>query len=263
MSDVLSLDIQDSIARVTLNRPEVMNALNRELFEALSEVGLSLKSDNKVRAVVMDSSGPSFCVGLDVSVFSESSGSSMLEVRNYGLTNILQHTAWVWHEIPVPVITAIKGHCLGGGLQLACGADMRFVHPEAKLSILEIKWGIVPDMAGSQLWKRFVREDLLRDLTYTGRIFSGKEAFQYGFATRLCEDPLADALEAASQVAGKNPHAIRANKRIINQQAQASPAEGMLFETIEQLAIAGTPNQAEAIQANLEKRAPVFVDPES
>jgi len=263
MSDVLSYQVENAIAQVTFNRPDKMNALNMALFEALTEVGETIKADNSIRAVVLTGAGKSFCGGLDMSLFTGGADWSRLEERTHGLTNIYQQVSWVWHEIPVPVIAAIHGHCLGGGLQIASGADMRFVHPEAKLSIMEIKWGLVPDMAGTQLWSRYVREDILRDLTYTGRIFSGGEAMSFGFATRLCDDPLAEALQAAEQIAGKNPHAIRAGKRLINSQSQVSYAEGLLAEAIEQKAILGSPNQMEAVMANMEKRAPNFADPEA
>lgn len=263
MSDVLTYRVENAIAQVILNRPEKMNALNMALFEAIVEVGEAIKADNSIRAVVLSGAGKSFCGGLDMSLFTGGADWSRLEERTHGLTNIFQQVAWVWHEIPVPVIAAVQGHCLGGGLQIVSGADMRFVSPEAKLSIMEIKWGLVPDMAGSQLWSRYVREDILRDLTYTGRLFNGEEAMSIGFATRLCDDPVAEALQVAEQIANKNPHAIRAGKRLMNKQSQVSYAEGLLAEAVEQKAILGSPNQMEAVMANMEKRAPKFADPEA
>jgi enoyl-CoA hydratase/carnithine racemase len=264
MTTTVELQIRDGIAQVTLNRPDKMNALSRELFKDLLTVGAQLKNDTHIRAVVLHGAGNAFCAGLDMGFFGDpESMNTDLTQRSYDITNDFQQVAWVWHEIPVPVIAAVHGTCFGGGLQIMCGADMRYVHPETRLSILEIKWGLVPDMAGTQLWKTFVREDIIRELTYTGRIFSGEEAQQLGFATRLCNQPLEAALETAAVIAAKSPDAIRAAKRLINQQSELDVPAGMMAESVEQQALMGSPNQIEAIMANMEKRSPRFSDPQS
>ena len=162
--------------------------------------------------------------------------------------------------MPVPVIAAVHGVAFGGGFQLMLGADMRFVAPDARLAVLEIKWGLVPDMGGTQLMRHLAREDVVRELTYTGRIFSGEEAVGLGFATRVCADPRAEALAVAREIAGRNPHAVRAAKRLLNAAATSDPAAGLIQETVEQLALIGSPNQVEAVVANLQKRSPVFSD---
>jgi enoyl-CoA hydratase/carnithine racemase len=159
----------------------------------------------------------------------------------------------------VPVIAAVHGVAFGGGFQLALGADMRFVAPDTRMSIMEIKWGLVPDMAGTPILARLVRDDILRDLTYTGRVFSAQEALSYGLATRICDDPRADALAAAREIAAKNPDAIRAAKRMIEDLA-IDPGPALLAESVEQKKLIGTANQKEAVRANLEKRAPRFAD---
>lgn len=261
MSDPLIYRVENSIAHVTLNRPEKMNALNQELFDALIETAEEIKGNNRVRAVVLSGTGKAFCSGMDVHFFQKGLESLNLNERTHGLTNNPQHAVWVWHELPVPVIAAVHGNCFGGGLQLMSGADMRYVHPESRLSILEIKWGIVPDMAGTQLWSSYVREDIIRELCYTGRIFTGQEAADYGFATRVCEDPLAAARETAEQIVSKNPDAIRACKRLMNNQRRLDVAAGLLAESVEQSALIGTANQKEAVMANFEKREPRFEDP--
>jgi enoyl-CoA hydratase/carnithine racemase len=166
----------------------------------------------------------------------------------------------VWREIPVPVIAAVHGVAFGGGFQLALGADMRFVTPDVRMAVLEIKWGLVPDMAGTQLMRHLVREDIVRELTYTGRIFSGEEAFAMGFATRVCADPRAEALAVAREIAGKNPDAIRASKRLLNAAPVTDPESGLTQESVEQIALIGSPNQVEAVMSNMQKRAPNFVD---
>ena len=260
MNNTISYEVENGIAKVTLNRPDKMNALNSDLFNALIAAGETIKADKSVRVVVLSGAGKAFCAGLDMELMM-AVGETNLDERTHGIANLFQQAAWVWHEVPVPVIAAVHGTCLGGGLQLMTGADMRYIHPETKLSIMEMKWGIVPDMAGTQLWSRFVREDIIRELTYTARVFSGVEANEYGFATRLTENPLAEALETAQQIANKNPDAIRAAKRLIDNQIPGDAAEGLLAESVAQTAIIKTPNQIEAVMANMQKRAPKFSDP--
>ncbi len=260
MNQTISYQVVDGIASVILNRPDKMNALNKDLFEAIIATGEAIKEDKSVRVVVISGAGRAFCAGLDMELMM-AVGETNLDERTHGLSNVFQQAAWVWHEVPVPVIAAVHGTCYGGGLQLMTGADMRYIHPETKLSIMEMKWGIVPDMAGTQLWSRFVREDIIRELTYTARIFNGDEAHQYGFATRLTETPLDDAMATAQQIANKNPEAIRAAKRLISNQIQTNPEAGLLAESVEQTAIIKTPNQIEAVMANMQKRAPKFSDP--
>jgi len=261
MSNVIDYQIEQGIARVTLNRPDKMNALSLDLFKALVATGEAIKSDASVRVVVLSGAGKAFCAGLDMELMMSGGAPDLLE-RSHGVCNLFQQAAWVWHEVPVPVIAAVHGSCLGGGLQVMCGADMRYIHPQTKLSIMEMKWGLVPDMAGTQLWGAYVREDIIRELTYSARVFTGEEAECYGFATRLCEDPLADAMETAAQIAHKNPDAIRAAKRLINNQRQPDIAAGILAESVEQDVLMGKPNQIEAVTANFEKRAPRFIDPQ-
>ncbi len=160
----------------------------------------------------------------------------------------------------MPVIAAVHGVAFGGGFQLMLGADIRIVAPDARLAVLEIKWGLVPDMAGTQLMRHLAREDVVRELTYTGRIFSGEEALTLGFATRVAADPHGEAMALAQEIAAKNPHAVRAAKRLLNDAVALDAAAGLRQETVEQLALIGSPNQVEAVMANLEKRAAVFGD---
>jgi len=260
MNDSISYKLENGIATVTLTRPEKMNALNQDLFEALIATGEAIKADNSVKVVILHGAGKAFCAGLDMDLMKAVSNTDLNE-RTHGISNSFQQVAWIWHELPVPVIAAVHGTCFGGGLQVMTGADIRYIHPDTKLSIMEMKWGIVPDMAGTQLWSTYVREDIIRELTYTARVFTGLEAGEYGFATRLCDDPLAAAQATAEQIANKNPHAIRAAKRLINNQRQPNFAAGLMAESVEQTGLMKTPNQIEAVKANFEKRAPKFSDP--
>jgi len=272
VNDRIAITIEDGVADVRMTRVDKMNALDSAMFDALLAAGERLKAEPGLRAVVLSGDGRAFCAGLDMGNFGRmaevgsggsqgASSRTSLNTRTHGVANSAQYAVWQWRELPVPVIAAVHGVAFGGGFQLMLGADMRYVAPDVKLAILEIKWGLVPDMAGTQLMKHLVREDLVRELTYTGRIFSGEEAVAMGFATRVCADPRAEALATAREIAGKNPHAIRAAKRLLNAAVEATPAAGLLQETDEQLALIGSPNQVEAIMANMQKRAPAFADP--
>jgi enoyl-CoA hydratase/carnithine racemase len=183
-----------------------------------------------------------------------------LGARTHGDSNRAQYACWVWREVPVPVIAAVHGVAFGGGFQVALGADLRYVAPDTRMAVMEIKWGLVPDMAGTQLMRHLAREDIVRELTYTGRIFSGEEALQYGFATRVCADPRAEALATAREIAAKNPDAVRAAKRLLNAAVISPVRDGLVMESVEQGRLIGSPNQVEAIMSNLQKRAPAFVD---
>jgi enoyl-CoA hydratase/carnithine racemase len=266
MNNRVSITITDGVADVRLVRAGKMNALDPAMFAALSAAGERLKTEPGLRAVVLSGDGKAFCAGLDMASFAamdserETSPMRDLKARTHGLTNLFQHVAWVWREVPVPVVAAVHGVAFGGGFQIMLGADMRYVARDTKLSIMEIKWGLVPDMAGTQLMRNLAREDIVRELTYSGRVFSGEEALQYGFATRLFDDPRRAALQTASEIAAKSPHAIRAAKRLLNAAPFATVADALLEESIEQQALIGSPNQIEAVQANMGRRAPHFSD---
>ena len=268
MNDRVTVDIRDGVADVRLVRTDKMNALDNAMFAALVETGERLKTEPGVRAVVLSGEGRAFCAGLDMGNFAQmasgegrrSSEGLVTAKRTPGGANHAQQACMVWREIPVPVIGAIHGVAFGGGFQLALGCDIRLVTADVKLAVLEIKWGLVPDMAGVALMRGLVRDDVARELTFTGRIFGGEEAVAMGLATRVCADPRADALAMAAEIAGKNPAAIRAGKRLLNLAAEADQAAILLAESQEQTALIGSPNQVEAVMANLQKRAPQFAD---
>ena len=273
MNDRVTISIEDGVADVRLVRADKMNALDNAMFEALVDAGERLKTDMGVRAVVLSGEGRAFCAGLDMGNFgrmaegprgqsttTERSDES-LGARTHGDANRAQYACWVWREVPVPVIAAVHGVAFGGGFQVALGADMRYVAPDTRMAVMEIKWGLIPDMAGTQLMRHLAREDIVRELTYTGRIFSGEEAFRYGFATRVCADPRAEALATAREIAAKSPDAVRAAKRILNAAVMCSAREGLTMESVEQGHLIGSPNQVEAVMSNLQKRSPAYADP--
>jgi enoyl-CoA hydratase/carnithine racemase len=266
MNDRITVSMADGVADVRLVRADKMNALDAAMFSALVETSAQLAREKGLRAVVISGEGRAFCAGLDMGRFgqmqegqSSSTSGRDLAPRTHGPANDAQQAVWGWRQLPVPVIAAVHGVAFGGGFQLALGADMRFLAPDTRMSIMEIKWGLVPDMAGTPILKALVRDDVLRDLTFTGRIFSAQEALAWGLATRVCDDPRAAALEAAREIAGKSPDAIRAAKRMLND-LMGDPAPALLAESLEQVKLMGKDNQREAVRANLEKRAPKFAD---
>ncbi len=275
MSDRITIDLKAGVADVRLNRPEKMNALDNAMFEGLITAGRQLAEEKSVRAVVLSGEGRGFSAGLDVGSFGamadggrrendseRRSTGGLLASQPDGPANFAQSAAWVWRELPVPVIAAIHGVAYGGGLQVALGADLRIVAPDARLSVMEIKWGLVPDMSGTQSLRHLVRDDVARELTYTGRIVSGEEAVALGLATRCDADPQKAAYDLALEIAAKSPDAIRADKRLLNASSLVSLEEGLQLEAKLQAGLIGKPNQVESVKANLEKRAPDFSDPE-
>ncbi|MFC0284038.1 crotonase/enoyl-CoA hydratase family protein [Camelimonas abortus] len=272
MQGRISITIANGVADVKLVRADKMNALDDAMFNALLEAIETLKQDPKVRAVVLSGEGRAFCAGLDMGNFGKMAEGARKEggaiprdlaARTHGVANRPQYAVWGWRELPVPVIAAVHGVAFGGGFQLALGADMRYVTPDARMSVMEIKWGLVPDMAGTQIMRHLAREDVVRELTYTGRIFTGEEALTLGFATRVCADPYAGAMETARQIADRSPDAIRAAKRILNRAVVVSPVEGLTDEAEEQQKLIGSPNQVEAIMSNLQKRPASYADPQT
>ncbi|PZQ74852.1 MAG: crotonase/enoyl-CoA hydratase family protein [Variovorax paradoxus] len=265
----------DGVVELHLNRPDKMNALDPAMFDALVAAGERLREDRAVRAVVITGRGKAFCAGLDMASFSrmgdEAAGAGVLGQggrtdlieRTHGISNAAQYVAIAWREVPVPVIAAVHGVAFGGGLQVALGADLRLVTADTRMSVMEIKWGLVPDMGGTPLLRALVRDDVARELTYTGRIVAGEEAVALGLATRVVADPLAEAQRLAHEIAARSPDAIRGGKRLLNAMANpsVSDAELLLAESKEQQALIGSPNQTEAVRANMEKRLPRFADP--
>jgi enoyl-CoA hydratase/carnithine racemase len=262
----------DGIADVRLNRPDKMNAIDSAMFGALVKAGTQLQEMPSLRAVVLSGEGRAFCAGLDMGSFqrmgagkgaatSVPGGGSITE-RTHGLANAAQYAGLAWRNLPVPVIAALHGVAFGGGLQIALGADIRLIAPETKMSVMEMKWGLVPDMSGMLTMRGLIRDDVMRELTYSGRVVMADEAVQIGLATRIATDPHAEALSFARDLAGKSPHAVRAGKRLLNLVQTGSATDILMAESIEQEKLIGSPNQSEAVRANLEKRAPKFADPD-
>ncbi len=268
----VTITIEDHVADVRMNRPDKINALDGAQFAAIVDAGESLKKDPGVRAVVLSGNGRGFCAGLDFSSFQQMAGGgggdapredrpqrgiADLEGR---ITHLGQQAAWVWQELEVPVIAAVHGVALGGGCQIALGPDIRIVAPDAQMSVLEIRWGLTPDMTATAMLPHLVGLDVAKELTFTGRMVTGEEAVTIGLATRVSENPLDDALALAHEIAGKNPHAVRGAKRMLNASPGRDLAEQFDDERRTIGSLIGSPNQREAVMAFFEKRAPVFED---
>ncbi|MGC1403098.1 MAG: crotonase/enoyl-CoA hydratase family protein [Thermodesulfobacteriota bacterium] len=267
MSERVVYTIENGVADVRLNRPEKMNALDPAMFEGLTAMGKKLAAEKSLRAVVLSGEGKAFSAGLDFMSFQalaesgrEGLSRDLFKADPDSPANFAQQPAYVWHLLPVPVIAAVHGVAFGGGLQIALGADIRIVTPDTKMSVMEIKWGLVPDMGGTQLLRHLIRLDVLKELTYTGRIVSGTEAVTIGLATRVSETPYEEAMKLAREIASKSPDAIRAGKKLLNASRLVSVAEGLKLEAELQKFVIGQPNQVEAVLSNLEKRAANFTD---
>lgn len=256
----VTIDFADGIADVRLARPDKMNALDPAMFAGIADAIDRLGGMAGLRAVVLSGEGRAFCAGLDMA--SMAGGGTALDIhgRSHGEANLFQQVAWGWRTLPVPVIAAAHGIAFGGGFQILSGADIRILAPATRCSIMEMKWGIVPDMAGFALWRTTVRDDVLRELTYTAREFDAAEALALGFVTRLADDPHAEAMALARAIAVRNPEAIRAAKRLANLSADASAGPILAAESAEQAKLLRSPNQMEAVMANMQKRAPNFTD---
>jgi enoyl-CoA hydratase/carnithine racemase len=268
MEQRIRVTVTEGVADVRLNRADKMNALDQEMFDALVETGTHLAQLKGLRAVVVSGEGRAFCAGLDMGRFAQMAGAASggdgvstelrLATRSHGSANASQYAVLVWQDIPVPVIAAVHGVAFGGGFQLALAADLRFVAPDTKMSVMEIKWGLVPDMGGMLLMRHLARGDVIRELTFSGRVFSGTEALALGFATRVCDDPYPAALAFAREVAGRSPHAMRGGKRLMKVMEAGDAAAILRAESDEQIKLIGSANQIEAVMANMQKRAPKF-----
>ena len=258
--------VEDHVAEVRLNRADKRNGLDLPMFEALVAAGEAVARDRRVRAVVLSGEGKAFCAGLDWGAFLQlgaAAGPTLLaRDETESPANLAQRVAWIWAECPVPVIAALHGAVFGGGLQVALGADLRFVAPDAQLSVMEVKYGLIPDMSASATLLALVRPDVAKELTFTGRVVGADEAVRLGLATRVEADPRDAALALARTIAAQSPQAIRAGKRLLGAAPSLPVRERFLLESELQMTLLGSPNQLEAVTAVMAKRAPVFSDPE-
>ena len=263
MSEPVHVSTTDHIAQVTLNRPDKANAVNLAMFDALGAAGRELAENRAIRAVVLTGAGDNFCAGIDVSLLSNEElaiDAQALSPLPGSIANRFQAAAYTWRQLPVPVICAIRGVAFGAGFQIAMGADLRYAHPDSSLAIMEVKWGLIPDMAITTTLRDLLSLDRVKEMAWSGRVVGGEEASQLGLVTALHDDPLAAAVETAQAICVKSPDAIRSMKRLINTAWRLSDPEALALEAELQLGVLGKKNQLEAVMANMQKRSPEFDD---
>ncbi|MES2096718.1 MAG: crotonase/enoyl-CoA hydratase family protein [Pseudomonadota bacterium] len=260
MNDRVSITVTDQIADVRLTRADKMNAIDPAMFEGIGQAIDELAGMTDVRCVVLSGEGRAFCAGLDMTSMAGGGSGLSSRDRNDQGSILPQHVTWGWRNLPMPVIAAVHGVAFGGGFQIMSGADIRIAAPGTRFAIRESYWGLVPDMAGFPIWRTLVRDDVLRELAYTAREFEASEALNHGFITRIADDPHAAAMELATAIAGRSPHAIRGIKRLCNMAHDADPRTMLEAETEEQVKVIGKANMMEAVAANMGKRAAVFRD---
>lgn len=272
-NDRVTVSIRDFVADVRLDRADKRNALDPAMFDAIAKAGQDLVSNREIRAVVLSGNGSSFCAGLDFASFQAMAGGDAAVANdkksseNAGamqpgaITHMAQQICWVWQEVPVPVVAAIQGHALGGGMQLALGVDIRVAHPTTQFAMREAHWGLIPDMTGTLMLSRLVRDDVAKDLVFSARIILGTEAHELGVVTRLSDTPLDVAMQIAREIAERSPDAVRGAKELINRLSNAGAAEHFAEERRIIHKLIGKQNQVEAVTSNFEKRPAIFVAP--
>lgn len=263
MSKVVDISIVDGIAEVRLERPDKYNAINLAMFDELATAGRELAENTGIRAVILTGAGGNFCSGIDLAALQGllSSNEAFREAAKPlegEVANRFQQAAHVWRGLEVPVLAAIEGICFGGGLQIALGADIRIATPTARLSIMEVRWGIVPDMGLMAVLPRLMPIDRAKELVWSGRIVEGEEALAIGLVTETSAAPLSRARDLAKEFAARSPDAIVGAKRLLDHGWSMGTADALSLEAAVQSEIIGLTNQKEAVAANLEQRKPRF-----
>jgi enoyl-CoA hydratase/carnithine racemase len=266
MINLITVSVENHVADVRFNRPDKYNALSFDMITAMANTINRLAKEPGVRVVVISGEGKGFCAGLDVENFAAlQSGENKLpdlrERYENHITNIFQHIAYGWKELPMPVIAAIHGVAMGGGCQIALGADIRFCTPDTRFSIMEMRWGLIPDMSVTQTIRDLVSIDVAKELIFTGKVIRGEDAARLKLVTHVCEKPYDEAMALAKEIASKNPDAVRAAKKLLNETWHGDSARGFLMESELMMTLLGTPNQIEAISSNFTGQMPAFQDP--
>ncbi|GAA6133901.1 crotonase/enoyl-CoA hydratase family protein [Oceaniserpentilla sp. 4NH20-0058] len=249
------VEVSNSIAYVSLNRPEKHNGLDQAMILQLVAAAKEIRKDLSIRCVILKGEGPSFCAGLD---FASAAKNPMMMPKFFiklpwSKDNMFQRVAHIWRDLPVPVIAAVHGNCFGGGMQIILGCDYRIATPDANLSILEMKWGLIPDMSGMATLSRLTRVDIAQELTMTGRFFSGEEGAQYGLISKLSANPLEDAEALAKVICEKSPDAVAATKYLFKKTWKKDTRGALLWERLIQLRLLGRKNQKIAMANGLAK----------
>ncbi|MGA9573757.1 MAG: crotonase/enoyl-CoA hydratase family protein [Lysobacterales bacterium] len=215
----VTLSKQDNIAYVTLNRAEKRNALDMAMFRSIDDISRQLRKDREIRAVIVQANGEDFCSGLDIKSMMGQRSSIIALLAKWlpGRANLAQRVSYNWRRIPVPVIMVIQGRCWGGGLQIALGADFRFATPDASFSIMEGKWGLIPDMGGNLALRELVSKDVAMRLAMTAEVISAQTALECGLISDVIEDPKQRAKQFSDQISERSPDAVAAIKKLYRQ----------------------------------------------
>lgn len=262
MTDRVLLDVRDGVAYATLNRPEKYNGLDLPMLQALAATPRRIAADRTVRAVVLTGAGRAFCAGLDFASIGKSGPATFLR---HGLklpgqsTNLFQRACWAWRELPVPVVAVTQGHCFGGGLQLALAADFRFSTPDCEFSVMEGKWGLIPDMTGSVTLRELLPMDVAKRLTMTAEVFDGRQALAYGLVTGVADEPLKEAEALVGELVARSPDALAYTKRLLHTTWTRTPRRAFWTETVLQARLLTGANHRIARRAGLAKELPKYV----
>lgn len=252
-------DVKDGVAHVRLNRPDVLNGIDLDLIDELIAIAERLKNNTAVRAVILSGEGKSFCAGLDfASAFKEKKRVARYFLALAKRDNRFQRFSTIWRDLPVPVVAVVHGHCFGGGVQLVAGADFRFTTPDAQWSILEAKWGLVPDMGGTVPFLDVMPLDIVQRLAMTGEVVSGERAVELGLATGVSDDPMADAMELVDQIIERSPDSVAATKRLFIRNSRGSLWSALRLERRLQSKMFKSPNTKIAREAGMKKEKPTF-----
>lgn len=229
---LLNIEKQNGIAIVKLNRPEKRNAMSFALLKELVSTAEALKKDRSLRAVILTGENHVFSAGIDLADLNnpQNRAYAAWELLKPG-QSLFQKAFLIWQQLPIPVISAIEGYCFGAGMQLALASDIRIVHPSTKMSIMESRWGLVPDMGLTRSLKGLIPLDLAKELTLTGRIFEATYAKEIGLITHLSDDPLAQALSLAEEMAARSPDAVAAAKSVLDAMEHA-PQKALRLEKL-------------------------------
>ena len=251
-SERVLITIEDGIAIVTLNRPDKYNGLDMPMFEAITRAAKTLKKDRSVRAIILNGAGDAFCSGLDVKTVSKNPVNFLKLLVKPGrrISNLAQNVGYLWRDVPAPVIAVTHGYCFGGGFQIALGADFRFSTSDCEFSIMESKWGLIPDMSLTVTLRELVPIDLAKELTMTARRFDGTEAKAMGLVSRVSDDPMAEAMNFARELAERSPDAVAASKLLFNRSWNATDRTALDWETKLQKKVLGRANQRIAVARN-------------
>ena len=232
---LVKLEKSNGIATVTLNRPDKRNAMSFALLKELVRIANLIKKDRSIRCVILTGEAQVFSAGIDLTDLNNPKNTAYAawELIKPG-QSLFQKAFLVWQELPVPVIAAIEGFCFGAGMQLALAADIRIAHPSTQMSIMESRWGLVPDMGLTRSIKGIIGLDLAKELTLTARIFDARYAKNIGLVTHLDESPLTQAQALAAEMLNRSPDALAAVKRVLDAM-EHSPNKSLRLEKIWQL----------------------------